>query len=131
MARSRARRAAALRARCISRTVRLRVRFTRKREPAASEEYCVLFLEDVRTVQARSRQEKLAAMGRVSAGIAHEIRNPLAAISQANALMAEDATEPGQRQLTRMVSDNVARLKRLVDDVLDVTPAQQVQDVPA
>ena len=37
------------------------------------------------------RQEKLAAMGRVSAGIAHEIRNPLAAIAQANALLLEDA----------------------------------------
>ena len=59
----------------------------------------MLFLEDVRNVQARSRQEKLAAMGRVSAGIAHEIRNPLAAISQANALLAEDATDPAQRQL--------------------------------
>ena len=67
----------------------------RKREPPASEEFCVLFLEDVRNVQARSRQEKLAAMGRISAGIAHEIRNPLAAIAQANALLAEDATEPG------------------------------------
>jgi two-component system sensor histidine kinase PilS (NtrC family) len=48
---------------------------------------CVLLLEDLRTMQARLRQEKLAAMGRVSAGIAHEIRNPLAAISQANALL--------------------------------------------
>ena len=55
----------------------------------------MLFLEDVRNVQARSRQEKLAAMGRVSAGIAHEIRNPLAAIAQANALLAEDATDAG------------------------------------
>jgi two-component system sensor histidine kinase PilS (NtrC family) len=64
----------------------------------------VLFLEDVRNVQARSRQEKLAAMGRVSAGIAHEIRNPLAAIAQANALLAEDATDPAQRQLTKMVT---------------------------
>ena len=104
------------------RTLRVRVRFTRKREPQAIEEFCVLFLEDVRNMQARSRQEKLAAMGRVSAGIAHEIRNPLAAISQANALMAEDATEPGQRQLTRMVSDNVERLKRIVDDVMEVAP---------
>ena len=77
------------------RTLRVRVRFTRKREPPASEEFCVLFLEDVRNVQARSRQEKLAAMGRVSAGIAHEIRNPLAAISQANALLLEDAHRPG------------------------------------
>ncbi len=104
------------------RTLRARVRFTRKREPQAIEQFCVLFLEDVRNMQARSRQEKLAAMGRVSAGIAHEIRNPLAAISQANALLAEDATDPTQRQLMRMVSDNVERLKRIVDDVMEVAP---------
>jgi len=112
------------------RTLRVRVRFTRKRQPAASEEFCVLFLEDVRNVQARSRQEKLAAMGRVSAGIAHEIRNPLAAISQANALLAEDATDPQQRQLMRMVTENVERLKRIVDDVMEVAPGQ-MQEVGA
>jgi two-component system sensor histidine kinase PilS (NtrC family) len=105
-----------------ARTLRVRMRFTRRREPQASEELCVLFLEDVRSMQARTRQEKLAAMGRVSAGIAHEIRNPLAAISQANALMAEDATTASQRQLTRMVTDNVERLKRIVDDVMEVAP---------
>ena len=104
------------------RTLRVRVRFTRKREPTSAEEYCVLFLEDVRSMQARSRQEKLAAMGRVSAGIAHEIRNPLAAISQANALLFEDATDPGQLRLMRMVNDNVERLKRIVDDVMEVAP---------
>ena len=112
------------------RTLRVRVRFTRKRQPPASEEFCVLFLEDVRNVQARSRQEKLAAMGRVSAGIAHEIRNPLAAISQANALLAEDATDPQQRQLMRMVTENVERLKRIVDDVMEVAPGQ-MQEVGA
>jgi two-component system sensor histidine kinase PilS (NtrC family) len=112
------------------RTLRVRVRFTRKREPPASEEFCVLFLEDVRNVQARSRQEKLAAMGRVSAGIAHEIRNPLAAISQANALLSEDATDPAQRQLMLMVTENVERLKRIVDDVMEVAPGQ-VQEVGA
>lgn len=106
-----------------ARTLRARMRFTRRRESKATEELCVLFLEDVRSMQARTRQEKLAAMGRVSAGIAHEIRNPLAAISQANALMAEDATTASQRQLTRMVSDNVERLKRIVDDVMEVAPS--------
>ncbi len=106
------------------RTLRVRMRFTRRRDESAnaSEELCVLFLEDVRSMQARTRNEKLAAMGRISAGIAHEIRNPLAAIAQANGLLAEDATTPGQRQLTRMVSDNVERLKRIVDDVMEVAP---------
>jgi two-component system sensor histidine kinase PilS (NtrC family) len=115
------------------RTLRVRIRFTRKREPRASEDVCVVFLEDVRNVQARSRQEKLAAMGRVSAGIAHEIRNPLAAIAQANALLSEDATDPAQRQLMRMVTENVERLKRIVDDVMEVAPglAQEVGSIDA
>ncbi len=102
-----------------TRTLRMRVRFTRRRamQPGGSaiEEFCVLLLEDVRTAQARVRQEKLAAMGRVSAGIAHEIRNPLAAIAQANALLLEDPLPDAQHRLARMVADNVERLKRIVD----------------
>jgi len=109
-----------------SRTLRMRVRFTRRRSlqqgQAATEEFCVLLLEDVRTAQARLRQEKLAAMGRVSAGIAHEIRNPLSAIAQANALLLEDALPEPQQRLLRMVADNVARLKRLVDEVMELAP---------
>ena len=108
----------------VRRTLRVRVRFTRRQEPQTSEEYCVLFLEDVRNMQARSRQEKLAAMGRISAGIAHEIRNPLAAIAQANALLSEETVDPAQRRLTRMVTANVERLKRIVDDVIEVAPGQ-------
>ncbi|KNZ32482.1 MAG: histidine kinase [Methylibium sp. NZG] len=107
-----------------SRTLRVRIRFTRKAEPQGGEEFCVMFLEDVRILQARSRQEKLAAMGRVSAGVAHEIRNPLAAISQANALLAEDARDPDQQRLLQMVTENVQRLKRIVDDVMTVAPGQ-------
>ena len=108
------------------RTLRVRIRFTRRQESSAGEEFCVLLMEDVRNMQARTRQEKLAAMGRVSAGIAHEIRNPLAAIAQANALLSEDATTPSQRQLTQMVNDNVERLKRIVDDVMEVAPGSVV-----
>ncbi|MFM9915960.1 MAG: sensor histidine kinase [Rhizobacter sp.] len=105
-----------------TRTLRVRIRFTRRADEPSAEELCVLLLEDVRSMQARMRQEKLAAMGRVSAGIAHEIRNPLAAIAQANALLSEDAVTPGQQQLTRMVAENVKRLKRIVDDVMEVAP---------
>ncbi len=115
-----------------TRTLRMRVRFMRHRGPelrqaavaedGSGEAFAVLLLEDVRTLQARIRQEKLAAMGRVSAGIAHEIRNPLAAIAQANALLLEDDLPPQQQQLARMVAANVERLKRLVDDVMEVAP---------
>ncbi|MCV2420297.1 sensor histidine kinase [Paucibacter sp. DJ2R-2] len=112
------------------RSLRLRMRFTRRREPNTTEDLCVLLIEDNRQVQARSQQEKLAAMGRVSAGIAHEIRNPLAAIDQANALLAEDLAEPRAQQLTRMVASNVQRLKRIVEDVLEVAPGAVPTPVP-
>jgi two-component system sensor histidine kinase PilS (NtrC family) len=103
------------------RSLRVRMRFTLR--PLDGDDLCVLFLEDNRHLEARNRQEKLAAMGRVSAGIAHEIRNPLTAIAQANALLSEDvAHEPRLEQLTRMIASNVERLKRLVDDVMEVAP---------
>jgi len=114
-----------------SRTLQVRARFTRRRTPdsdaAPPEEFCVVFLEDLRSVQSRSRQEKLAAMGRVSAGIAHEIRNPLAAIAQANALLLEDVLSNEQHYLARMVADNVGRLKRIVDDVMEAAPGAATQ----
>lgn len=117
-----------------TRTLRLRVRFMRGYGRRADDEgetaiepFAVILLEDLRTLQARIRQEKLAAMGRISAGIAHEIRNPLAAIAQANALLAEDELPPAQQRLARIVADNVERLKRLVDDVMEVAPG----DAPA
>ncbi|MEN9893080.1 MAG: hypothetical protein RLY78_3375 [Pseudomonadota bacterium] len=105
------------------RTLVLRARFTRRvglaSDGAVAQEIGVIFLEDARAVQARARQDKLAAMGRMSAGIAHEIRNPLAAISQANALLLEDELLVGTPQrLARIVADNAQRLRRIVDDVL-------------
>ncbi len=88
-----------------------------------SDALCVMFLEDLREMEARMRTEKLAAMGRMSAAVAHEIRNPLAAIAQANALLAEDTLLPAQLQLTHMVQHNAQRLARIVDDVLDISRA--------
>ena len=96
---------------------------------AHAESLCVMFVQDLRELEARIRTEKLAAMGRMSAAVAHEIRNPLAAIVQAGDLLGEDLSDPAQRSLVAMVQHNAQRLARTVDDVLDVARVRQ-QRVP-
>jgi two-component system sensor histidine kinase PilS (NtrC family) len=83
-----------------------------------------MFLQDLRELEARLRTEKLAAMGRMSTAVAHEIRNPLAAIAQANELLAEELAEPGQRQLSELVRQNARRLARIVEEILDIARVQ-------
>ena len=94
---------------------------TRLTASEGDESLCVIFMEDLREMEARLRTEKLAAMGRMSAAVAHEFRNPLAAIAQANALMEEDLTDPGQQQLAALVRKNTQRLAQIVDEILDVS----------
>lgn len=112
-----------------SRNLRVRARLVQPHARQRMEPACVVFLEDLRDVEARVQTEKLAAMGRLSAAVAHEIRNPLAAIAQANALLAEDSTDPAQQRLITMIGQNAKRLGRTVDDILNVvrsgTPAGQ------
>lgn len=96
-----------------------------------TDSLCVLFMEDLREVEARLRTEKLAAMGRMSAAVAHEIRNPLAAITQANALLEEDLLEPGQRQLSALVRQNAQRLAHIVDEILNIFRVQHQGAVTA
>ncbi|MBN8503959.1 MAG: HAMP domain-containing histidine kinase [Burkholderiales bacterium] len=109
-----------------ARALRLRVRAMPGRSLGEADDLLLLLLEDRATLLARARQDKLAAMGRMSAGIAHEIRNPLAAISQANALLGEDlGGQPAHQRLTALVASNVQRLQRIVDEVmLLAAPAQ-------
>ncbi|MBC7435518.1 MAG: PAS domain-containing protein [Bdellovibrionales bacterium] len=112
------------------RRVHVRTRLTPAHDEA-SESLCVMFLQDLREMEARLRTEKLAAMGRMSAAVAHEIRNPLAAITQANALLEEDLQEPGHRQLTLLVRQNAQRLAQIVDDVLNISRVQHQVPVAA
>ncbi|WP_048441482.1 PAS domain-containing sensor histidine kinase [Caenimonas sp. SL110] len=102
------------------RRIHVRTRLT-DAEGDHGESLCVMFLEDLREMEARLRTEKLAAMGRMSAAVAHEFRNPLAAIAQANALMEEDLHDPGLQQLSALVRKNAQRLAQIVDEILDVS----------
>jgi two-component system sensor histidine kinase PilS (NtrC family) len=79
----------------------------------------VIFLEDLSRMQAQARQMKLAALGRLTANIAHEIRNPLSAISHATELLQEEpALNDTVARLLAIIHDNANRLDRMVNDVL-------------
>jgi two-component system sensor histidine kinase PilS (NtrC family) len=106
-------------------TVRVRTRIARGAGGGSGGSLCVMFLEDLREMEARLRTEKLAAMGRMSAAVAHEIRNPLAAIAQANALLDEELVAPAQRQLSALVQQNARRLSHIVEEILDIARVQQ------
>jgi len=78
----------------------------------------VIFLEDLARLRAEARQLKLAALGRLTANIAHEIRNPLGAISHAAELLQEEPGIPaGSQRLTSIIRDNTRRLDRMINDV--------------
>ena len=88
---------------------------------ASAASLCVVFMQDQREAEARLRTEKLASMGRMSTAVAHEIRNPLAAIVQANALLGEEVGAPHLQHLIQMVGQNASRLERIVDEVLNIS----------
>ena len=87
----------------------------------------VLFLQNVADLAAEAQRLKLTALGRLTANIAHEIRNPLAAISHASELLAEDASDPATLRLAGMVQDNTRRINRLVEEVLQLNRRDRVR----
>jgi two-component system sensor histidine kinase PilS (NtrC family) len=95
-----------------------------------AEEFSVLLVEDTTRAREQARQLKLAALGRLTASIAHEIRNPLAAISHATELLREEKRDDDRERLTRIIHDNAGRLERLVSDVLQLNKRDRVSAAP-
>lgn len=82
----------------------------------------MIFLEDVSTLESRTREGKLVAIGRLAASIAHEIRNPLGAISHAGQLLAEiPQLESADKRLVGIVQEQSQRINKVVETVLQFT----------
>ncbi|HAT30803.1 MAG TPA: two-component sensor histidine kinase [Janthinobacterium sp.] len=106
----------------------LRLRFATVDTAGLEAERGVIFLQDVTAIENQAQQLKLASMGRLTASIAHEVRNPLSAIGHATALLGEDLHETVHKRLLKIVGDNVARVNRMVEDILQLSRKVQVQD---
>jgi two-component system sensor histidine kinase PilS (NtrC family) len=88
----------------------------------------LIYLEDLGRAQSEAQQMKLAAMGRLTASIAHEVRNPLSAINQAAQLLEEDgAVAPEGRRLLGMIRNNARRIDRIVGEVLQLNRRDRQQ----
>src|SRR3989442_15427791 len=87
----------------------------------------LVFLEDLSKLQEQAQQLKLAALGRLTANIAHEIRNPLSAIAHAGDLLQEEQRGPHKQRMVQIIRDNARRLERMVHDVLELSRRDRVQ----
>ena len=102
-----------------------RLRFVPIERDAANG--AVIFLEDMQRVRAEAQQIKLAALGRLTANIAHEVRNPLSAISYATELLQEEPGDAKHQRLLQIVLDNTHRINQIVQDVMQLNRRDRAQ----
>jgi two-component system sensor histidine kinase PilS (NtrC family) len=88
----------------------------------------LIFLDDISQVAQHAQQLKLASLGRLTAGIAHEIRNPLGAISHAAQLLQESEDLDGHdKRLAQIIQDHSRRMNMVIENVLQLSRRRQAE----
>jgi two-component system sensor histidine kinase PilS (NtrC family) len=88
--------------------------------PSSRHLGAVILIQDWSQLQSKAQQAKLAALGRLTANIAHEVRNPLSAISHANQLLQEEPELSGFNRILQIIEDNIHRIDKIIKDVLEL-----------
>ncbi len=87
-----------------------------------SHQGTLIFLDDVSDLKNKMQQSKLASLGHLTANIAHEIRNPLAAISHAAQLLAENMQLPDtEKRLTQIIGQHSSRINDIIEDIMQIS----------
>jgi two-component system sensor histidine kinase PilS (NtrC family) len=88
----------------------------------------LIFLEDMAALTQQAHQLKLASLGRLTASIAHEVRNPLGAISHAGQLLAESPhLDAGDARLTEIIQEHSARVNAIIENIMQLSRRQRAQ----
>lgn len=92
------------------------------KENNSAENLILIQLEDVDDSFARIRETRLSSLGRLTAGIAHEIRNPLGAVQGSAQLLAEfsDKNDEVIQELTSKINRNTKRISAIINDILNL-----------
>ncbi len=99
--------------------------------PGIKSEATLIFLEDTSVVSRRARDLAQASLARLSASIAHEIRNPLGALSHAGQLLGEsEDLVPADQKLVKMVLNHSARMNDIVENVLKLSRRERARLEP-
>jgi two-component system sensor histidine kinase PilS (NtrC family) len=90
--------------------------------PTGHDFFYMIILEDIALYNQQVQQSKLASLGRLTASIAHEIRNPLGAISHAGQLLAENPLLSAQdKRLTEIIQTHSDRVNLIIEDILGLS----------
>ncbi|MEC9410045.1 MAG: ATP-binding protein [Pseudomonadota bacterium] len=100
-------------------------------EAEGPDEDCLLLIEDEARLSAEVQQAKLASLGRLTASIAHEIRNPLSALNQAAQLLDESEHLPAEdKKLTAIIENNSQRINRIIGAILQLSRGKRPTATP-
>ncbi|MEY4590483.1 MAG: hypothetical protein RL497_2559 [Pseudomonadota bacterium] len=106
----------------------LEVRFSRAHLNLGEHKRQVIFVEDTRSISQQAQQLKLASLGRLTASIAHEIRNPLGAISHAVQLLQEsDSLTPVDQRLCSIIYQHAKRVNQIIENTLALSRRKDPQ----
>ena len=102
-----------------------------RRQADIKQSSTLIFIDDATAIAQQAQLMKMASLGTLTASIAHEIRNPLAAITTAGELIKESGqNDPEANALTEIISRHGARINRIIEDILQMGRLREFEPQP-